>query len=107
MAFCALIHRFFPDAFDYTSLNAEEREKNFTLAFKTAEYGFLDSFSPQFSFASLYKKKQHYYKHFKKLGLYECDTGQGEKCKRKSVVKRIWVKQHAKLQSKVSLQYVP
>ncbi|XP_006781445.1 smoothelin-like 1 [Neolamprologus brichardi] len=37
MAFCALIHRFFPDAFEYSSLKPEEREKNFTLAFKTAE----------------------------------------------------------------------
>ncbi|XP_070819131.1 smoothelin-like 1 [Chaetodon trifascialis] len=37
MAFCALIHRFFPDAFDYSSLNPKEREKNFTLAFQTAE----------------------------------------------------------------------
>ncbi|KAM4732565.1 smoothelin-like 1 [Anableps anableps] len=37
MAFCALIHRFFPDAFDYNSLKPEDREKNFTLAFQTAE----------------------------------------------------------------------
>ncbi|CAK6971952.1 smoothelin-like 1 [Scomber scombrus] len=37
LAFCALIHRFFPDAFDYNSLNPKEREKNFTLAFETAE----------------------------------------------------------------------
>ncbi|XP_053179606.1 smoothelin-like 1 [Scomber japonicus] len=37
LAFCALIHRFFPDAFDYSSLNPKEREKNFTLAFETAE----------------------------------------------------------------------
>ncbi|KAG7230354.1 hypothetical protein INR49_024458 [Caranx melampygus] len=37
MAFCALIHRFFPDAFDYSSLDPEDREKNFTLAFETAE----------------------------------------------------------------------
>ncbi|KAL2088297.1 hypothetical protein ACEWY4_015196 [Coilia grayii] len=37
LAFCALIHRFFPDAFDFSSLNANEREKNFTLAFSTAE----------------------------------------------------------------------
>lgn len=39
MAFCALIHHFFPDAFDFSSLNPKERKKNFTLAFKTAEYG--------------------------------------------------------------------
>ncbi|CAL1613938.1 unnamed protein product [Knipowitschia caucasica] len=37
MAFCALIHRFFPDAFDFSSLNPKERERNFTLAFQTAE----------------------------------------------------------------------
>ncbi|XP_073342658.1 smoothelin-like 1 [Pagrus major] len=37
MAFCALIHRFFPDAFDYSSLDPKKREKNFTLAFQTAE----------------------------------------------------------------------
>ncbi|XP_037317950.2 smoothelin-like 1 [Pungitius pungitius] len=37
LAFCALIHRFFPEAFDYSSLNPKEREKNFTLAFQTAE----------------------------------------------------------------------
>lgn len=39
LAFCALIHRFFPDAFDYSSLDPEDRKKNFTLAFETAEYG--------------------------------------------------------------------
>ncbi|KAM3613033.1 uncharacterized protein V6R79_019076 [Siganus canaliculatus] len=37
LAFCALIHRYFPDAFDFSSLNPKEREKNFTLAFQTAE----------------------------------------------------------------------
>ncbi|XP_062250157.1 smoothelin-like 1 [Platichthys flesus] len=37
MAFCALIHRFFPDAFDFSSLSPKEREKNFTLAFGNAE----------------------------------------------------------------------
>ncbi|XP_074529753.1 smoothelin-like 1 [Halichoeres trimaculatus] len=37
LAFCALIHRFFPDAFDFSSLKQKEREKNFTLAFQTAE----------------------------------------------------------------------
>ncbi|XP_058506550.1 smoothelin-like 1 [Solea solea] len=37
LAFCALIHRFFPDAFDFSSLSQKEREKNFTLAFQTAE----------------------------------------------------------------------
>ncbi|XP_068446071.1 smoothelin-like 1 [Clinocottus analis] len=37
LAFCALIHRFFPDAFDYSSLKPKERAKNFALAFQTAE----------------------------------------------------------------------
>ncbi|XP_030638069.1 smoothelin-like 1 [Chanos chanos] len=37
LAFCALVHRFFPSAFDFSSLKASEREKNFTLAFSTAE----------------------------------------------------------------------
>ncbi|XP_034546562.1 smoothelin-like 1 [Notolabrus celidotus] len=37
LAFCALIHRFFPDAFDFSSLSPKERAKNFTLAFQTAE----------------------------------------------------------------------
>lgn len=37
MAFCALIHRFFPDAFDFASLDPKDRKKNFTLAFQTAE----------------------------------------------------------------------
>ncbi|XP_071895216.1 smoothelin-like protein 1 isoform X2 [Anas platyrhynchos] len=37
LAFCALIHSFFPDAFDYSSLQPQERRHNFTLAFATAE----------------------------------------------------------------------
>ncbi|XP_068939334.1 smoothelin-like protein 2 [Petaurus breviceps papuanus] len=37
MAFCALIHSFFPEAFDYNSLNPSERKKNFELAFTMAE----------------------------------------------------------------------
>ncbi|KAM5247319.1 smoothelin-like protein 1 [Ctenodactylus gundi] len=37
MAFCALIHRFFPDAFDYAALDPAERRHNFALAFATAE----------------------------------------------------------------------
>ncbi|XP_058654189.1 smoothelin-like 1 isoform X2 [Onychostoma macrolepis] len=37
LAFCALVHRFFPSAFNFSSLKASEREKNFTLAFSTAE----------------------------------------------------------------------
>ncbi|KAI5624797.1 smoothelin-like 1 [Silurus asotus] len=37
LAFCALVHRFFPSAFEFSSLKASEREKNFTLAFSMAE----------------------------------------------------------------------
>ncbi|XP_037377378.1 smoothelin-like protein 1 [Talpa occidentalis] len=37
MAFCALIHKFFPDAFDYAALDPTQRRHNFTLAFTTAE----------------------------------------------------------------------
>ncbi|KAI5934255.1 Smoothelin-like protein 1 [Manis javanica] len=37
MAFCALIHKFFPDAFDYAELDPKQRRHNFTLAFSTAE----------------------------------------------------------------------
>ncbi|NXK15814.1 SMTL1 protein, partial [Herpetotheres cachinnans] len=36
LAFCALLHSFFPDAFDYTSLEPGARRHNFTLAFATA-----------------------------------------------------------------------
>lgn len=37
LAFCALIHHFYPHAFDYTSLNPKNREQNFKLAFDVAE----------------------------------------------------------------------
>ncbi|NXK45069.1 SMTL1 protein, partial [Chauna torquata] len=37
LAFCALIHSFFPDAFDYGSLEPHDRRHNFALAFATAE----------------------------------------------------------------------
>ncbi|GLH11982.1 Alpha-actinin, sarcomeric [Gryllus bimaculatus] len=37
MAFCALIHHFLPEAFDYDSLRPEERRKNFELAFRVAD----------------------------------------------------------------------
>ncbi|XP_015719139.1 smoothelin-like protein 1 isoform X2 [Coturnix japonica] len=37
LAFCALVHNFFPDAFDYGSLEPQDRRHNFTLAFTTAE----------------------------------------------------------------------
>nr|XP_014426717.1 smoothelin-like protein 1 [Pelodiscus sinensis] len=37
LAFCALIHKFFPDAFDYEALDPANRRENFALAFATAE----------------------------------------------------------------------
>ncbi|XP_029534021.1 smoothelin-like isoform X4 [Oncorhynchus nerka] len=37
MAFCALVHNFFPDAFDYSSLTPANRRHNFEVAFSTAE----------------------------------------------------------------------
>ncbi|XP_065260507.1 smoothelin-like protein 1 [Emys orbicularis] len=37
LAFCALIHKFFPDAFDYAALDPANRRENFALAFATAE----------------------------------------------------------------------
>ncbi|XP_035209000.1 smoothelin-like [Stegodyphus dumicola] len=37
MAFCALIHHFYPDAFEFESLNPKNRRYNFDLAFRTAE----------------------------------------------------------------------
>ncbi|KER23882.1 hypothetical protein T265_08345 [Opisthorchis viverrini] len=37
LAFCALIHHFYPDAFDFSTLSPENRKQNFELAFDTAE----------------------------------------------------------------------
>ncbi|KAI1278055.1 Smoothelin-like protein 2 [Halotydeus destructor] len=37
LAFCALVHHFYPDAFDYSTLDAIQRRKNFDLAFRVAE----------------------------------------------------------------------
>uniref|UniRef100_A0A1A8EP50 Smoothelin b n=1 Tax=Nothobranchius korthausae TaxID=1143690 RepID=A0A1A8EP50_9TELE len=37
MAFCALVHSFFPDAFDYDSLSPSNRRHNFEVAFSSAE----------------------------------------------------------------------
>lgn len=37
MAFCALVHSFFPTEFDYDSLSPANRKHNFELAFGTAE----------------------------------------------------------------------
>jgi len=38
MAFCALIHHFYPKAFDYSKLNPKNRRGNFRLAFDVAEW---------------------------------------------------------------------
>jgi len=37
MAFCALIHHFYPDAFDFDELSPSNKAYNFELAFKTAD----------------------------------------------------------------------
>ncbi|XP_044253053.1 uncharacterized protein LOC123004018 isoform X2 [Tribolium madens] len=37
LAFCALIHHFLPDAFDYHALSPKNRRHNFTLAFRVAD----------------------------------------------------------------------
>lgn len=37
MAFCALIHYYYPEAFDYDKLNPKNRRHNFDLAFRMAE----------------------------------------------------------------------
>ncbi|KAK0417349.1 hypothetical protein QR680_012956 [Steinernema hermaphroditum] len=37
MAFCALVHRFVPHAFDFAALNPHNRKHNFELAFRVAE----------------------------------------------------------------------
>ncbi|CAG9787008.1 unnamed protein product [Diatraea saccharalis] len=37
LAFCALLHHFLPEAFDYSKLTPEKRRHNFTLAFKVAD----------------------------------------------------------------------
>ncbi|XP_051277963.1 smoothelin isoform X2 [Dicentrarchus labrax] len=37
MAFCALVHNFFPESFDYSALSPSNRRQNFEVAFSTAE----------------------------------------------------------------------
>ena len=37
LAFCAVIHSYFPDAFDYSLLDPKNKKENFELAFSTAE----------------------------------------------------------------------
>ena len=37
MAFCALIHHYYPEAFNYEELDPKNRRYNFDLAFRAAE----------------------------------------------------------------------
>ena len=37
IAFCALIHNFYPEAFEFDKLDSRNRRYNFTLAFDVAE----------------------------------------------------------------------
>ena len=37
IAFCALIHNFYPEAFEFDKLDSRNRRYNFTLAFYVAE----------------------------------------------------------------------
>ncbi|XP_061458505.1 smoothelin isoform X6 [Rhineura floridana] len=37
MAFCALVHNFFPEAFDYAQLSPQDRRRNFEISFSAAE----------------------------------------------------------------------
>ena len=37
VAFCALIHNFFPQSFDFSKINPENRKQNYEIAFKTGE----------------------------------------------------------------------
>lgn len=37
LAFCALLHHFFPDAIDYGKLSKSTKKENFDTAFKVAE----------------------------------------------------------------------
>ena len=38
LAFCAIVHHYFPDEFDFNQLNRDEKQKNFDLAFRIAEF---------------------------------------------------------------------
>lgn len=44
LAYCALIHRYFPNAIDYASLSPENKTENMKLAFDTAERLGVDRF---------------------------------------------------------------
>jgi len=37
VAFCALIHNFFPQSFDFSKISPENRKQNYEIAFKTGE----------------------------------------------------------------------
>ena len=37
LAFCAIVHHYFPDAFDFNNLNRNNKRENFDLAFRIAE----------------------------------------------------------------------
>lgn len=37
LAFCALLHHFYPDAFEFDALSARDRRHNFELAFRVAD----------------------------------------------------------------------
>ncbi len=37
LAFCAIVHHYFPDAFDFNTLNRNNKQENFDLAFRIAE----------------------------------------------------------------------
>lgn len=37
LAFCAIIHHHFPDAFDFNQLSRNNKQNNFDLAFRVAE----------------------------------------------------------------------
>lgn len=37
LAFCALIHHFYPDSFDFSKLDPNNRKENLELAFQTIE----------------------------------------------------------------------
>ena len=37
LAFCAIIHHYFPEEFDFNTLNHEQKRTNFDLAFRIAE----------------------------------------------------------------------
>ena len=54
LAFCALIHVFYPDNFDWYALDAQNRRHNFTLGFDKAEYVIYLQFSASFTNHTFY-----------------------------------------------------